>query len=65
MRIESNLKTSERLLELLKKAEHHKMTPEEIHEQRISFAFGNANIENPLVTREMVRKLADELYGKK
>ena len=34
------------------------MTPEEQEAQRRSFAFGNANIDNPDVTREMVDEAA-------
>ncbi len=49
------------LAELLEKAKDHKMTPDEIREQRISFAYGNAAIENPNVTKDMVRKAADWL----
>jgi hypothetical protein len=30
-------------------------------EQRISFAYGNAKLSNPLVTREMVERAVDEL----
>jgi len=49
--------------ELYKKAEElskRPMTNEERQEQRISFAFGNANIENPNVTRESVEEVAKE-----
>jgi hypothetical protein len=30
------------------------MTPEQLREQRQSFAYGNTNIENERITREMV-----------
>ena len=40
------------------------MTPAEIREQRQSFAYGNAHIENAMVTREMVAK-ADRKYEEK
>ena len=36
------------------------MTKEEAEEQRRSFAYGNANIDNPNVTREMINKAADQ-----
>jgi hypothetical protein len=39
------------------------MTPEEREAQRRSFAFGNANIDNPNVTRAMIDRAADELAG--
>lgn len=32
-----------------------------IEEQRRSFAFGNVNLANPAVTRELVDRVADEL----
>ncbi len=41
------------------------MTPAEIEEQRRSFAYGNANIENASVTRAMVDEAAEELARKR
>lgn len=46
---------------LVQKAKRIKMTPEEREEQRRSFAYGNANIENSSVTRAVVNQAADEL----
>lgn len=40
------------------------MTPAEQRAQRISFAYGNCSIENPNITREMVERLHDKMYGK-
>lgn len=37
------------------------MTPEAKACQRISFAYGNANISNPNVTREMVERAAEKM----
>lgn len=51
-----------RLIELLKKAKNHKMTPEEKRLQRISFAYGNASLDNPNITREMVEEADKELH---
>jgi hypothetical protein len=48
----------EDLLEWAKKVE---MTADEKEEQRRSFAYGNTNIENPLITRETVDKQAEQL----
>jgi hypothetical protein len=48
----------EELLEWAKKVE---MTADEKEEQRRSFAYGNTNIENPLITRETVDKQAEQL----
>jgi len=47
-----------KLLALARKAE---MTLESKEKQRISFAYGNANIENQDVTRETVAKMAKKL----
>lgn len=46
---------------LLKAAKKFTMTDEEQEEQRRSFAYGNANIENENVTREAVDQAAAEL----
>jgi hypothetical protein len=40
------------------------MTPAELREQRISWAYGNCGIENPNITRDMVERVHDEIYGK-
>lgn len=40
------------------------MTPAQLREQRISWAYGNCAIENPNVTREMVERIHDEMYGR-
>ena len=48
----------DRLLEMAKKVS---MTPEEQEEQRRSFAYGNARIENDKITREMIDQAADSL----
>ena len=37
------------------------MTPEEREEQRRSFAYGNAALSNPNITREMVDDAAERL----
>lgn len=52
---------SQSLDELLEAARHIEMTDEEREEQRRSFAFGNANIENPRVTRELIDRVADRM----
>jgi hypothetical protein len=48
----------EKLLEMARDVEVSKEARER---QRISFAFGNANIENEDVTRETVVKMAEKL----
>lgn len=53
------------LEELIEKAKDYQMTPEEQEEERISFAYGNLAIENPKITKEIVRVLAaQELKNK-
>ncbi len=47
-----------RLLEMAKRAE---MTPEQVEEQRRSFAYGNTRIENENITRETVDRAADSM----
>ena len=39
---------------LLAEARKVRMTPEEIAEQRRSFAYGNSAFENELITKEMI-----------
>jgi hypothetical protein len=52
---------SERLDQLLERAKTWAFTDAEREEQRRSFAFGNANIENSLVTRELVDAVAEAM----
>jgi len=47
------------LEELLDMAKSVVMTPEQREEQRRSFAYGNAKISNPSVTREMIDLAAE------
>ena len=49
---------------LIERARQIKMTPRDREEQRRSFAYGNANIENSAVTREIVEHVADALAAK-
>lgn len=51
------------LEELLEWAKTHKMTPEELEEQKISFAYGNVKLSNPDITKEIVRDVAKKLKG--
>lgn len=52
---------SDELQKLLEAARYRPLTPSEQEEQRRSFAYGNANIENASVTRETVDQQAEEL----
>ena len=47
------------LQQLLEKAKQHKMTPEEQEAQRRSFAYGNVNLHDCTITREMIDEAAD------
>ncbi len=46
---------------LLDAAKRHTFTPSEKEEHRRSFAFGNTNIENGRITRQIIDKEADKL----
>lgn len=52
---------ADKLEVLLNAARKVQMTPEEQEEQRRSFAFGNAGIENDRITRQMINEQADLL----
>ena len=52
---------SEELKQLLEEAKRHESSPQEREEQRRSFAYGNTNIENSRVTREIVDEQAQSL----
>jgi hypothetical protein len=47
---------SKKLEELVVRTRKITMTPDQLREQRRSFAYGNTNIENERITREMVAK---------
>lgn len=49
---------------LLEQAQKHVMTAGEKEEQRRSFAYGNANIENTRVTRDKIDTQASRLQSK-
>jgi hypothetical protein len=44
-----------KLKELLEATKGKEVTEEELHEQRVSFAFGNAPISSTLITKDSVR----------
>lgn len=47
--------------ELVKRARRIEMTPEQLRVQRRSFVYGNTNIENQDVTREMVAEIDSKI----
>ena len=58
------LPVNSELAALIQRCRGYVMTRDEINEQRISFAYGNLAIEDDSVTKESVRKMAEEIYGK-
>ena len=46
---------------LIERAKKITMTPEQVSEQRRSFAYGNTAFENPAITREMVDEEARKI----
>ncbi|HWK86369.1 MAG TPA: hypothetical protein VNQ34_02570 [Xanthobacteraceae bacterium] len=53
------------LQELVDRARKIEMTPEQLREQRRSFAYGNTHIENERITREMVADLDAKLEAQR
>ena len=49
------------LLRLLNDSRSRPVTEEELHEQRISFAFGNAPVDSDLITKESVRHASQHI----
>ena len=47
---------SHRLLSLIEKARRVQMSPQELEEQRISFAYGNTHYEDSRITRDQVAR---------
>ena len=60
---ESKLQDEYELNMLLALAIEQVMTEEQLAAQRISFAYGNVSLSNPSVTKEMVKRAADQIYG--
>jgi hypothetical protein len=58
----SMTKEWEKLVDLARQIE---MTPDQLRVQRRSFAYGNTNIENSRITREMVADLDAKLESEK
>lgn len=46
---------------LLDEARKVQMSPEDMEEQRVSFAYGNTKIENDHITRETVKRESEAL----
>jgi hypothetical protein len=52
---------SEQLRVLIEEARNVEVSPEDLEQQRRSFAYGNANIENDHVTPEVVDRAVEQL----
>jgi hypothetical protein len=48
---------TEELKELIARAQSIIMTPKQEQEQRVSFVYGNTNIENARITKELVEEI--------
>ena len=55
--------TGTNLEALIEQARNHVWTEEEKRQQIISFAYGNTKIENDSITKEMIEKAYDSLFG--
>lgn len=53
---------SEKLQKLIDASRNVRMSDAQKEEQRRSFAYGNAHIENERVTREMIDEAADKVH---
>ncbi len=54
-----------KLDDLFERAKSVNMTDQQKEVQRRSFAFGNTKIENELITKDMVDKIADRMEDEK
>ena len=55
------LNTDPELAKLLESSRNVKVTEEELHEQRISFAFGNAPASATKITKDSVRQTSEHI----
>jgi hypothetical protein len=53
------------LQELIDRARKIEMTPDQLRDQRRSFAYGNTHIENDRITREMIAALDARLEAER
>jgi hypothetical protein len=58
---QSDLPVSAELQQLLEDARNKEVSEDELHEQRISFAFGNAPHQSQLITKESVRRASQNI----
>jgi hypothetical protein len=60
-RKESVVVTTHEITILLERAKRITMSPGEREQQRRSFAYGNANIENEAVTKDVIEEVANRM----
>jgi hypothetical protein len=53
---EGTMEVNPELIRLLEASRNREVTEEELREQRISFAFGNAPADSTLITKDSVRR---------
>lgn len=58
---QSKLTVKPELKQLLDKAREKEVSEDELHEQRVSFAFGNAPTDAELITKESVRRSSERI----
>jgi hypothetical protein len=56
-----NIKSDPKLQEALEKSRRKQITEDELREQRISFAFGNAPASADYITKDSVRKASEHI----
>lgn len=56
-------KTDSTLLERLRSAAGRRVSPAEIQDQRVSFAYGSLSSRSSEITREQVRRIIEEQAG--
>lgn len=61
--IRSATSTRLKLDRLLERAKQHKMTPQEIWDQRVSFAHGNQRLSGEEIPRQRFVEAAIKIYG--
>ncbi len=54
---------SDTLKTLLEGVRGYQMTPDEVREQAISFAYGNGHIEDARITRDEIARAVDAVYA--
>lgn len=59
----SVLQTDPTLLELIERARHHKPTPQEVFEQRVSWVYGEHALGGGTKTKDEIRQMLIDMQG--